>query len=357
VVSTQRTLGAASQCKEYSAEHLCVEGESLQIFTAQVGAIIGGIGAGVMWTFQGAIFSSVCERIASAEVRPTPDVTSELAGIFAFFFLAMECTLRAAATLMTKYAKLDYSAVFCVFSGLALLCMLVYMVFGSELHTKPKAKGSLVGKAMEAVKQWNDPITWLLQFTNFTFGFAAAWLAGYVGRNILSRALDSDAIGFAGALLSGIASLLSRALVPLTGRIGKGPVLALGACSFALSGILSASVGNPATWGWGAIVFYVLVGIGRAVYESTNKAIFADFFPGDKSPGAFANVFVFSTGASCVAFILGSMQRDMSELYLLVSFAVLTVPSYLLSGEIKNRRVRKLVGDAASPPCSQLLCG
>ena len=30
----------------------------------------------------------------------------------------------------------------------------------------------------------------------------------------------------------------------------------------------------------------VLMGIGRAVYESTNKAIFADFFPGEKSAGA-----------------------------------------------------------------------
>ena len=28
-------------------------------------------------------------------------------------------------------------------------------------------------------------------------------------------------------------------------------------------------------------VFYILMGIGRAVYESTNKAIFADFFPGE----------------------------------------------------------------------------
>ena len=32
--------------------------------------------------------------------------------------------------------------------------------------------------------------------------------------------------------------------------------------------------------------FKVLMGIGRAVYESTNKAIFADFFPGEKSAGA-----------------------------------------------------------------------
>ena len=35
------------------------------------------------------------------------------------------------------------------------------------------------------------------------------------------------------------------------------------------------------SWRMGSEVFYLLMGIGRAVYESTNKAIFADFFPGE----------------------------------------------------------------------------
>jgi len=71
------------------------------------------------------------------------------------------------------------------------------------------------------------------------------------------------------------------------------------------------------------------MGIGRAVYESTNKAIIADFFPGEKSPGAFANVFVFGTSASCGAFILGALNNTLPELYFLVIFAGLTVPCYL----------------------------
>lgn len=37
-------------------------------------------------------------------------------------------------------------------------------------------------------------------------------------------------------------------------------------------------------------VFYVLMGIGRAVYESTNKAIFADFFPGEVGSIIFLNL-------------------------------------------------------------------
>ena len=42
----------------------------------------------------------------------------------------------------------------------------------------------------------------------------------------------------------------------------------------------------------GSEVFYLLMGIGRAVYESTNKAIFADFFPGEAPAVAqYATVF------------------------------------------------------------------
>ena len=44
------------------------------------------------------------------------------------------------------------------------------------------------------------------------FGFAAAWLGGYVGRKILTQALSSEFIGFAGAMLSALASALSLAL-------------------------------------------------------------------------------------------------------------------------------------------------
>merc|ERR1711908_240267 len=194
-----------------------------------------------------------------------------------------------------------------------------FMLLATNLES-PKPQGSICGKALSAVQLWRDPKIWLLQCTNLTFGFAAAWLGGYVSRNILSQALDSDFIGFAGALLSALAAVLSRLLGAVAARVGKGPVVALGAASFILLGVLSRWVGNPATWGAGVLIFYALHGVGRAVYESTNKAIFADFFPGEKSTGAFANVFIFSTGSSTVAFILGATEEASAELYLLLVF-------------------------------------
>lgn len=328
---------SASLCAETDAKTgTCTEGEPLQLPVVLLGSAIGGFGAGILWTSQGAFFASVCERIAKAELREAPSVTAELAGSFAVVFLAVEAAVRASTTLLTKYAHLSYSAVFLLFGALAMASAVTFMFLATNLES-PKPRGSICGKALSAVHLWRDPKIWLLQCTNLTFGFAAAWLGGYVSRNILSQALDSDFIGFAGALLSALAAVLSRLLGPAAARIGKGPVVALGAASFFLLGVLSRWVGNPETWGAGVLVFYVLMGVGRAVYESTNKAIFADFFPGEKSTGAFANVFIFSTGSSSVAFILGATQEASAELYLLLVFAALTVPGYSVASMLKLR--------------------
>ncbi|CAE7544317.1 Unc93a [Symbiodinium natans] len=339
---------AASMCAEKNAKTgSCMEGEQTQLPTMLLGSLIGGIGAGILWTCQGAFFSSVCERVAKAEGKEAPAVTAELAGSFALVFLAMESLVRASATILTKYAKLDYSVVFYIFSGLAVASTIAFMVLATNFG-KPAQRGSVFAKVLSAVSLWSDPKTWVLQCTNLTFGFAAAWLGGYIGRNILTPALSSDFIGFAGAMLSALASVLSKVFGVTAAKTGKGPVVALGATSFLLLGVLSRFVGHPADWGWGVLVFYILMGVGRAVYESTNKAIFADFFPGEASAGAFANVFVFGTGASTAAFILGATQQDGAEVYLLISFAALTIPGYMAASLIRRKEDSDSSGSSSS---------
>lgn len=326
---------AALMCEE-KVDGSCVKSNSYQLIINLAGAFVGGIGAGILWTCQGAFFSSICERVAVAEDRETPNVTAELAGNFALIFLTMEAAVRASATLLTKYAHLNYPAVFYIFSGLALASALAFHVLATETGSTAPS-GSLCAKATSAIRLWKDPKIWVLQCTNLTFGFAAAWLGGYVGRYIVNPALHgAQFIGFAGAMLSALASVLSAGLGVVARKLGKGPVVALGAAAFLMLAVLSKFVGNPATWGWGVLVFYLLMGIGRAVYESTNKAIFADFFPGEASAGAFANVFVFGTLASTIAFTLGATSKNLSELYLLMIFAILTVPGYITASFVKR---------------------
>jgi len=157
-----------------------------------------------------------------------------------------------------------------------------------------------------------------------------------VGHNIASKALSTDFIGFLGAILSAIACVLSRFFSRVAAKVGKGPVMAVGAIAFFLIGFLSKWAGDTSEWGWKVVVFYILMGVGRAVYESTNKAIFADFFRWDESAGAFANVFVFGTTASCVAFVLEAFQADKAILYLLLFSAALTMPGFLICCLIRH---------------------
>ena len=85
-----------------------------------------------------------------------------------------------------------------------------------------------------------------------------------MNRRILTEALSSHFIGFAGAMVSALAAVLCVVLGRMASKIGKGFVLLLGAVAFLVLGLLS-QVDEPHEWGWGVLVFYVLMGVGRAV--------------------------------------------------------------------------------------------
>jgi MFS family permease len=336
---------SASFCTEY-AEGTCHEAGPAQLQLVLLGSAIGGIGAGLLWTCQGAFFAAACERIAAAEMKEPPAVTAELGGKFALVFLAWECIMRISATVLTTYLNLSYVALFYTYMVLAFVATLTFALMGGNMQSaNPSPPGSICGKAAEVVKLWKDPKLLLLQFTNVAFGFAAAYLGSYINPQILSKALDKKFIGLMTGILSGLAAVLARLLAPVATHVGKGPVMAIGSAAFILMVLLSYIV--TADWGWGVVIFYILMGIGRAVYESTNKAVFADFFPGPKSVGAFANVFVFGTSASTTCFMMGSAKLYKEEGYALLFFAFLTVPCFLLA---RSMKVREELASGANGP-------
>mmetsp|Transcript_66526 Transcript_66526/g.124090 ORF Transcript_66526/g.124090 Transcript_66526/m.124090 type:complete len:444 (-) Transcript_66526:136-1467(-) len=333
---------SSSLCDDSTADGSCEEGSSAQLPLALLAACLGGCGAGLLWTCQGAFFAHISEELAVAESTAKELVTANLSSTFATVFLSMECAIRFLTTLLTNrhfHIVLSYPVVFYILAGLAFLstCSFQALATGMEAKQAPAAARGACTKMLAAIDLWQDPKLWLLQTTNLTFGFAAAWYGGFVNRNIVSKALNPTVIGLLGSLLSGLAALLSFLLGKVAARCGKSLILILGSCAFLCLGIGSKFIGTPADWGWGVLLFPCFQGIGRAVYESTNKAIFADFFPGPKSPGAFANVFVFGTGASTIAFILGSADEATYELYFLLAFAALTYPCYALAKLLTSR--------------------
>ena len=169
---------------------------------------------------------------------------------------------------------------------------------------------------------WRRPAVLLLNGIPFTFGVCAALLAVAVTGGIVQSAFGESAV-LAGSLLSVLvaltAALLQLPFKALGSRVGKAPLMLLG-----LGGFLSLSLlvylraprseggggsegggsegggsegGNP---DWPLLIScYLLQGLGRACYEATTKATYADFFPEDGA-AAFSNL-VLANGLSSAA--------------------------------------------------------
>jgi MFS family permease len=94
-------------------------------------------------------------------------------------------------------------------------------------------------------------------------------------------------------------------------------VLTIGAASYLLISLLFLFLLN-----WDKLtllLIYTLLGVGRATYEGTLRAVFADYFPNDKE-GAFGNIILFTGSASTIGNVLsvtGALECDAVSRYCL----------------------------------------
>jgi len=327
-----------------------------QSTVAIIGAIIGGVGAGTLWTAQGAFFANTCQHLAEALGEEPASVTNRLASTFAIWYLGLEMAFKASFTALTQFGGMSNGTGFAVYAVLAFLATVCIAVGNDAPPMQTPARASFCGKALGALSMWTDPKIWLISGSNIAFGFSAAYLAGYINANWLQTAitkatgdaeLAQNLIGFLGALICLIATISSKIFQCLNARFGsKIPVVALGSLCFIAIGVLSfikAPHGEgPGGWGWGIVVFYLLQGMARGVYESTNKSVFADTYSGPKATGAFANAMLQNTASSTIGFLMGVANVDTYEAYPLLIFAALTVPMLVLAERIKGTEEARL---------------
>jgi MFS family permease len=296
---------------------------------------VGGLGAGILWTSQGAVFASASRVIATDEGVTSEAVTAELGARFASLYLACEVIAKASVTGIKLATPLSityvWSAVFFLYAFVAALSTLLANRC-VDLQSKAEP-GPLLGKAMAAVELMPDVRVWLLSFTNLTFGFCAAFMNGYVNEHYVkdSTAFNESAIGFLTAITAVVAGLSAPVFARLSKRFGKGWVVFFGSLAF-MTIPLCVIFAYVDTWGVGIILFFVLHGLGRGVYESTNKVAFADFFPG-KAPGAFANCMMQNSFAFAVCFFLSAAFQSQPSVLagIVLTLAALTGPSYALA--------------------------
>ena len=295
-----------------------------------VGSVIAGLGAGVLWTSQGSYFSHASALLASGaedKEAKTREATAWLSGVFALRYLGWEFSLKL-LTAVIQYFHQDGVSII-VIIAVGFIATTVF-AFGNPLPREEAAPpGQVLGKLQAAVSLWPDVVIWLLSPTNLAFGFGAAYMNGYFNAEIALKIGGPASIGALTALTVASAACGSVAYSYL-GQRGLALPMALGSVAM----LATMYFGFNEMKGWGSmwiILPYLLWGLGRGSYESVNRAALADFYRGSKADAAFANFTFQQCTASALAFF---MNRAKVSVVVTTIMACLIMPFY---GVVRRR--------------------
>lgn len=287
-----------------------------QRVTAYCGAAVGGVGAGFLWTAQGAYFGQTADDHSSRLQQPLSTSTASLAGIFAFWYLFEEVALRLLSTTLLEFGVASWGTIFAVYTTITVLSTLA-MPWVYDYKQQPQEEGDdtitsdtyndVFYKATAAIQLLiRDPKMKHMIGLNAVFGFTAAFLNSYVNGEVVPIALDdpnSKYVGILSSWVSAVAAGMSLFFGRIAPVVGKGPILILGSLCFL--GVVFPFVIEPNVnrYGWPVLILvYTLHGTGRATFEGTLKATFADYFSYEKE-GAFANIIVQNGVAGAIGYI------------------------------------------------------
>merc|ERR1719323_989805 len=81
---------------------------SIQWPVAIIGAVLGGIAAGNLWTAQGAYFGETVKIYSQITGKDEKDVTSMLSSYFAFCYLTFEVLTKLLTSMLSSYFAFCY---------------------------------------------------------------------------------------------------------------------------------------------------------------------------------------------------------------------------------------------------------
>lgn len=340
-------------------------------------AILGGFGAGCIWPPWGLYMQCATDQIQEKKqwIR-REKITAGLNTKFAlpYIFTELGCSLFAllldVRTAKGLAMREWVSVIYAVIATITAACY----IFTSNLE-RPVVSQRLQGekvtlgdvfcrKISVTISLWPNACLWFFGTTTIAFSIGAAYINGVVNWQV-KEAFTDGAIGYFDSLLTLVAALVAIACGMLVAKEdrrdsasslkskspdadeGKGQVLGLlvGSIGLGLVGVFGLSVTlagyelrNVSYW---LLVPYIFQGIGRGAYESVNKAVFFDHFP-NQLEAAFSNQMSIYLVVSGLFFFLGAFANiSVSESIrcsILLSFAVLIVPMYLVGKWLHGKR-------------------
>jgi MFS family permease len=316
-------------------------------FLVYPGAAIGGIASGYVWPAQGAYFSASCSMYAVATGRPDTEITGYFASVFAAIFMFGDITVKLIASGLKETGPNGTNLAYVVFCGLG-VASVVGMTFVEDIKIQGASKREInsdlvLDKVSAALRLlFTNPKMLLMLPTQFTFGFLAAFLNSYVSSEIVNDVIGNSAIGYFAGIIGVsalIVSIVSGFFIKHTGL--KWPMMLFGATIY-LGETVTFIVYGPEDVSevWKLVLLYIAHGAGRGVWESTNKAVIADFFEVKDAPAAFANV-VWSNGfAQCVGYFLFPQYSRQLKASICTTSAALGIVGYFVAYFLDLRQKR-----------------
>ena len=309
-----------------------------------LGSCIGGFSSGLGWTAQGVYFALSAKQHAEETGVDDSEANDLFAGYWACIYFGGQFALYIIASLLFEFTHFSYFYCYMALTiGAATATSITYFVVkapdGEAAMMEGAKDRSVVERSFATIRlSFVNPTAVLLQPLNIAYGFALVFLQVVVAEKVVDDHLGTFAVGYMGALQSGTVMSLSVPFAWLATRQGKVSVLLLGtAASTIIAGtFLLWNTREAGHWHTVVPIFF-LYGVSRTQWESTNKAIFADFFVGNDRPPAFASLnFVRSVSAAILSLVVSQENpvRVVSCAITLLVPVVLQVPGFLAA---KNR--------------------
>ncbi|KAL7559103.1 hypothetical protein ACA910_017515 [Epithemia clementina (nom. ined.)] len=282
----------------------------LSLATAELGEL------GMMQSGPTYVAEAADEYAHSAGIDRT-ESTGYLSGIFAFVLLIEETTLDLLSTVLVRGFSVPWVVVFFVYftAAVAAIGLMIFIKEYPSCAAQQQRNGIDSGqRACYNVTTTlgllvNDSKMKYMIGLNVAFGFSGAFLDSFVNGEVVPIALhDSKAslVGLLVAVHGGAAAVASLGFGYLSRITGKGPILYFGAVCFAWVVAPFLIQPNIEKWDFAKLLgVYCLQGIGRATFEGTLKAVFADYFYYEKE-GAYANIVLQNGISGAVAYLLSA---------------------------------------------------
>jgi MFS family permease len=180
----------------------------------------------------------------------------------------------------------------------------------------------------------------LLPF-QISFGFSAGLIQTYINGVIVKDYIGEGYIGLFAGIVTLTAFIIAQplAIISNTPAFGKELIMTVGGLSFAIGGLLLLLLPDKLIASWPIIIlYYIIHGIARGIWENTNKAVVAEFFSASSTrDSAFASIYFASGLSGAIGFV--SYQFMSRKTIAVVNSAVGTfsIFAFLLASRMHKR--------------------